>query len=207
MVERMRNRSGKVVTVALIGATLACGAVAAAGGEALVPTLPLTALNGDDATIEPHSVLGAMLIVGFSRESGEQSRAWGMHIDRWGAERSGEAGNEEQPKPPHLPVESDLTDDPMPVFSISVIGEASRMMRGLMRRMMRGVMPEEVEGSFFLAYEEAEAWREMAEVEDEDAAYLLRVDSTGRICARHAGPPSDEALEGLLAASCEVGAP
>lgn len=203
MVEQMRCRSGKVVAAATIAGALAYGALAPAESEALVPTLPLTALDGDDATIEPHRVLGAMLIVGFSRESGERTREWGMHIDRWGAERAGE---EERPKPPHLPVESELTDDPMPVFSVSVIGDVSRMMRGLMRRLMKGVMPEEVEGSFFLAYEEAEAWRDLASVEDEDAAYLLRVDSAGRVCARHAGPPSDEALEGLLAASCKAGA-
>ena len=185
-------------------AALACGAQSWAADGTLVPVLPLTALNGDEANIEPHPVLGAVLIVGFSRESGEQSREWGMHIDRWGAERF---GDEDRPAAPHLPVESDLTEDAMPVFSVSVIGDVSRVMRGLMRRMMKGVMPEEVEGSFFLAYEEAEAWREMAEVDDEDAAYLLRVDSAGRVCARYVGPPSDEALEGLLAASCEAGAP
>lgn len=196
----MRRGRGIVLAYAL-----ACVALAsAAENGAVIPTLPLTALDGDDATIEPHSVLGAMLIVGFSQASGEQTREWGMHIDRWGAERSGE---EARPKPPHLPVESELTDDPMPVFSVSVIGDVSRMMRGFMRRLMKGVMPEEVEGSFFLAYEEAETWRELAGVEDEDAAHLLRVDSGGRICARHAGPPSDEALEGLLAASCAAGAP
>ena len=191
----MRRARGIVLACAL-----ACWAVALAAEDgAVIPTLPLTALDGDDVTIEPHAVHGAMLIVGFSQASGEQTREWGMHIDRWGAERSGE---EARPKPPHLPVESELTDDPMPVFSVSMIGDVSRMMRGFLRRMMKGVMPEEVEGSFFLAYEEAESWRELAAVEDEDAAYVLRIDTKGRVCARHAGPPSDAALEGLLDAPC-----
>lgn len=204
LVKVMRRGPDKVVAAVTVVVALACAGQAWAEGEALVSTLPLTALDGDDATIEPHPVLGAMLIVGFSRESGEATWEWGMHIDRWGAERS---GDEARPAAPHLPVESERTEDPMPVFSISVIGDVSRMMRGVLRRMMKGVMPEEVEGSFFLAYEEADAWRELASVEDEDAAYLLRIDPAGQICARHTGPASDEALEGLLDAPCSSETP
>ena len=177
----------------------ACGALAWGEGAATVAALPLTALDGDEVTIEPHSVLGALLIVGFSQESGDQTRAWGHHVAEWADERSGGG----TPTPPmHLPVESSATEDHMPVFSIVVIGEASRFMRGRFRRMMKGVMPAEVEGSFFLAYEDADAWREVAGVDDEAAAYVLRIDATGGICSRHAGPPSDEALAGLLDAPC-----
>lgn len=199
-----RKHAGNAVAAATLAAALAFAAPAWSEDDALLPTLPLTALNGDDTTVEPHPVLGAVLILGFSRESSGQTREWGMHIDRWGADRS---GGEARLAAPHLPVASALTDDPLPVFSVSVMGDVSRVMRGFLRRMMKGVMPEEAEGSFFLAYEEAEAWRELAAVDDEDAAYLLRVDAAGHVCARHAGPPSDEALEGLLAASCAAGMP
>ena len=194
-----RRHGGKGIVLAC---ALACSVAAWGAGEsAAVSALPLTALDGDDVTIEPHSVLGAMLIVGFSRESSEQTRAWGMHIDAWGEERAGDAA---RPVVPHLPVESALTEDAMPVLSVMVFGEVSGLMRGFLRRMMKGVMPEEVEGSFFLAYEGADAWRELAAVEDEGAAYLLRIDPQGRVCARHAGPPSDEALDGLLDAPCSM---
>ncbi len=195
----MQGRKGIVIACAL-----ACGVLAwAADDGASVPALPLTALNGDDATIEPHGVLGAMLIVGFSRESSGQTQAWGMHIDEWAAERAGDGA---ALPAMHLPLASARTEDLLPVFSISVIGDVSRMMRGILRRIMKGVMPEEVEGSFFLAYEEAESWRGLAAVDDEDAAYVLRIDAEGSICARHAGPPSDETLEDLLAAPCPMDA-
>ena len=195
MVGNLRMHRGRGFAVAC---AFACGAWAWAESGATVGALPLTALNGDEVTIEPHSVLGALLIVGFSQESSEQTRAWGKHVADWADEHAGDA----PPPPMHLPMESSATEDPMPVFSIVVIGEASRFMRGMFRRMMKGVMPEEVEGSFFLAYERADAWREVAEVGDEAAAYVFRIDPQGRICERHAGPPSDEALAGLLNAPC-----
>lgn len=193
---KLRMHRGKGIAVAC---AFACGALAWAESGATVAALPLTALDGDDVTIEPHSVLGALLIVGFSQESGDQTRAWGNLVAEWADERAGDG----TPTPPmHLPVESSATDDPLPVFSIVVIGEASRFMRGMFRRMMKGVMPAEVEGSFFLAYERADAWREVAGVDDEAAAYVLRIDAAGRICGRHSGPPSDEALAGLVDAPC-----
>ena len=201
IVWKLRMHRGKGIAVACV---FACGALAWAESDATVAALPLTALDGDEVTIEPHSVLGALLIVGFSQESGDQTRAWGNHVAEWADEHSGGG----TPTPPmHLPVESSATEDPLPVFSIVVIGETSRFMRGMFRRMMKGVMPEEVEASFFLAYEDANAWREVAGVDDEAAAYVLRIDAHGRICARHAGPPSDEALAGLLDAPCSPATP
>jgi len=195
----MHRGKGIVVACALV-----CGALAWAEDGVTVADLPLTALDGDEVTLEPHSVLGAMLIVGFSQESGDQTRAWGNHIAEWADKHS----NDGSPPPPmHLPIESSNTEDPLPVFSIVVLGEASRFMRGMFRRMMKGIMPAEVEGSFFLAYERADTWREVALVDDEAAAYVLRIDSQGRICDRHAGPPSDEALAGLVDAPCSSATP
>ena len=187
---------GKSIAVAC---AFACGALAWADSGATVADLPLTALDGDDVTIEPHSVLGALLIVGFSQESSDQTRAWGIQVAEWADEHAGDGS---PPPPMHLPMESSSTDDPLPVFSIVVIGEASRFMRGMFRRMMKGIMPAEVESSFFLAYERADTWREVSAVDDEAAAYVLRIDAEGRICGRHAGPPSDEALAGLLDRPC-----
>lgn len=192
---------GKSIAVAC---AFACGVLAWAESGATVAALPLTALDGDEVTIEPHSVLGALLIVGFSQESGDQTRAWGNHVAKWSDEHSGSG----TPTPPmHLPVESSSTEDPLPVFSIVVIGETSRFMRGMFRRMMKGVMPAEVEESFFLAYEDADAWRDVARVDDEAAAYVLRIDAEGRICGRHAGPPSNEALARLVDAACSSRTP
>ena len=188
----------------VLACALACGGLAWAESGATVADLPLTALDGDEVTVEPHAVLGALLIVGFSQESGNQTRAWGSHVAEWAEEH---AGDGTQPPPMHLPVESSGTEDPLPVFSIVVLGETSRFMRGMFRRMMKGVIPAEVEGSFFLAYERADAWREVSAVDDEAAAYVLRIDAEGRICGRHAGPPSDEALAGLLDAPCSSETP
>ena len=201
IVWKHRMHRGKGIALAC---ACACAALAWAENGATVATLPLTALDGGEVTIEPHSVLGALLIVGFSQESGDQTRAWGNHVAEWADEY---AGDGTPPPPMHLPVESSSTDDPLPVFSIVVLGDTSRFMRGMFRRMMKGVMPEEIEGSFFLAYERSDAWRKVAAVDDEAAAYVLRIDAKGRICGRHAGPPSDEALEGLLDAHCSSETP
>ena len=190
----MHRSNSIVLACALIG-----GALAWAEGEPSIAGLPLTALDGDEVTIEPHPVLGALLIVGFSQESGDQTRAWGDQVAEWA---DAHAGDGLPPPPMHLPVEASGTEDPLPVFSIVVIGEASRFMRGMFRRMMKGVIPAEIEASFFLAYERADAWQKVAALEDDAAAYVLRVDAAGRICGRETGPPSDEALAGLLDAAC-----
>ena len=200
----MHRSKGAVVACALVWGALTSADLASAEERATVAALPLTALDGDEVTIEPHSVLGAMLIVGFSQDSRDQTQAWGYHVAQWAEEHSGDKA---PPPPMHLPMESSSTDDPLPVFNVVVLGDASRFMRGMFRRMMKGVMPAEVEGSFFLAYEDADTWREVAAVGDEAAAYVLRIDAEGRICGRHAGPPSDEALAGLLDAPCPSATP
>ncbi len=175
------NAIRRSIAAAALG--LAAAVVAGADGR----ELRAIDLDGDEETIPLHPEHGALLIVGFSRESSSQTMAWGQRIAEHRREQA-EAGTEDA--------------DPVPVVNVLVFGDISRMMRGFLRRMMKGAIPKEAEDSFYLVYKGAEAWRDLAAVEDEDAAYVLRLDAGGNVCARHVGPVADRSLAVLLGDSC-----
>ncbi len=170
--------TNKLAVAALSLAALAALAMAVALGaedeRAWHEPLPAKTLTGTDVALLPHSFAGAHLVVGFSRASNEQTRAWGERL-----EASGEA----------------------PVYRVVVLAGAPGFVRRMVARGIRGSFPEAKHEFFYLVDEKADAWRELVGFDNEDAAYVLRLDGDGRVCARHQGEVTDAALA-KLAAGC-----
>ena len=169
-----------------IALVLACSGFAQ-NGDRHISTLPVKALGGADTAIEPHPVNGALLVIGFSRESNQEARAWD--------ERLGHEMN----KPATGAAER------IPVYNVVVLAGAPRLVRGMVRRLMKGAVPKARHATYYIVEEQAECWRALAGVAgepDEGAAYVLRIDPTGRVCSRHKGPVSDRALASLLTRGC-----
>ena len=141
-------------------------------------TLRATTLSGVEVTV-PDPERAAVLVVGFGRAAGAQVRLWRTHID----------GIESAPS----------------VASVLVIDEMPRLVRAALPRMMRGEVSEERQKTIYLVNEDGDAWRELAEFDETDAAdaaYVLRFNSRGQVCFRHVGEVTDTAATGLLAANC-----
>ena len=172
------------ILLAVAVAAVACAAGASDDAVRLAQ-MPVKNLSGDETTVALHPTKGAVLVIGFTRESNESTRAWSERLDA--------ALGFPDPPP-----------DVVPVYSIAVVEGAPRLVLGMMRRMMRRAIPEEQHERFLLVEREADAWRAIAadaEAADE-AAHVLRLDASGRICTSYVGPASDEAVGRILDAGC-----
>ena len=176
--------TGRFATaIALI---LACSGFAQ-NGDRHISTLPVKPLVGADTAIEPHPVNGALLVIGFSRESNQEARAWDERL-------SHEMNNPAKPAAERLPI-----------YNVVVLAGAPRLVRGMVRRLMKGAIPKPRHASYYIVEEQAEVWRALAGVArepDEGVAYVLRIDPAGRVCDRQQGPVTDHALASLLTRRC-----
>lgn len=151
--------------------------------DAATRSLRATTLSGVDVTV-PDPAKAAVLVVGFGRAAGRQVRLWRLRIDEM---ESGQS-----------------------VASVLVVDKTPRLVRGTMIRMMRGQVEEGRQNTIYLVTEDGEAWRELAQFDEtagSEDAYVLRFDGNGQVCFRHAGPVTDAAATGLLAANCGSGPP
>ena len=159
-----------------VGCAVLAAAVAAQTPTAPIAAQPVKTLDGDAATVALDPATGAILVLGFSRESNPQASDWFRELRQAAPD--------------------------VPVYNMLVLAAAPRLVRGVIRRSIRGAVPEEDRSSFYVIERDEEFWRTLATVEDDGIAYVLRVDPSGRLCARHAGPVSDAKLAGILAAAC-----
>ena len=148
--------------------------VGVADEAAMLVELPVKNLSGDETTLTLHPTQGAILVIGFTRESNESSSAWSERLE----------------------------SAAVPVYSVAVMEGAPRFVLGMMRRILRRAIPEERRDRFVIVEREAQAWRRIADVTDEDAAYVLRLDADGRICSRYVGPVTEDAAGRTLDAKC-----
>ena len=162
---------------------LACSGLAQ-DGDRHISTLPVQPLVGADTAIEPHPVNGALLVIGFSRESNQQARAWDERLSH------------------EMNTPASAAAERLPMFNVVVLAGAPRLIRSMVKRLMKSTIPEARHASYYIVEEQAEYWRALAAVADEAAAYVLRIDPAGRVCSRHEGPVSDHALENLLTRGC-----
>ncbi len=166
-----------------IALVLACSGLAQ-NGDRHISMLPVKPLVGADTAIEPHPVNGALLVIGFSRESNAEARAWDERL-------SHEMNNPAKPAAERLPI-----------YNVVVLAGAPRLVRGMVRRLMKGAIPNPRHASYYIVEEQAEYWRALAKVADEGVAYVLRIDLAGRVCERQQGPVTDHALANLLTPGC-----
>ena len=161
----------------LIVAAAAIAWVAGAAEEAaMLAELPAKNLSGDETTVTLHPTQGAILVIGFTRESNESTRQWSERLE---------------------------AQDAVPVYNVAIMEGAPRFVLGMLRRMLRRAIPEEQHARFLIVEREAQAWRAVLHNEaDEDAAHVLRLDADGRVCSRHVGPVTEDAVGRTLDAQC-----
>ena len=163
-----------------VGAALLVGLGATAAPPA---GLPARSLDGTDVSVPRDLPPGALLIVGFSRASNEQTEPWRQALDG-------------------------LKDGAPPTYSVLVLEGAPRWVRGFIVRAIRRTVPDEEHHSILVVTENSEGWRTAVgfDPDAEDAAYVVRLDGLwgggDATCFRHAGPVTDDALRGSRDAEC-----
>lgn len=154
----------------LIAAALVAGTVSLTAAAQSFPQLPATTLSARvvqlPTDLPPVPVL---FIVGFSRASRAQTQPWGARIHE---------------------VYSARTD--MGYYQAAVIEDVPRLMRGLVSSRIRSGVPESMHDRFVLISEQAQQWRQLADVVDADSAYLILLDRDRSIVWRSAGPLTEE---------------
>ena len=167
---------------AVVLATLATLAETPEAADAPLAAQPLTTLDGKSGTIALHPGRGGLLVLGFSRQSNPQAREWSAQLRAKSAEQ-GRQG--------------------MPLYNVVGLVGAPRFVRGMVRRGIRSGVAEEDRSTFFIVEEDDAFWRALAAVDDDDPAYVLRVNPQGVVCARHVGAATEQAVSRILEASCD----
>src|SRR5665213_1428189 len=134
------------------------------------PTLEADDLNGRHVTL-PALTQGAptILIVGFTRSSGEQTKDWTKRIPK----------------------------DVSPPYSIAVLEDAPRLMRGIAVRSIRSGVPRAQRDHFLILYQNENDLKAAAQFQAADEAYLMVLGPDGSVRWRFHGAFTHTALKQL----------
>lgn len=159
-------------------ATGVAGAAVAAdsAATAVFPSLSTRNLDGAAVRVPDAFQRGpTLLVIGFTRDSGEQTRAWARRA-------AGESG--------------------VAVWNVAVIEDVPGLLRGMVVRGLRKGVPAELHARFLLVDDDSAQWKALAGFlpQREDAAHLVLLDAARRIAWRHAGPVDEPGWQALRAA-------
>lgn len=112
----------------------------------------------------------AVAILGFTHASQNQTKAWSLKI-----------GKE------------------FPVWSVAVLEDVPRLVRGMASHGIKSGVPEEQRERFLLVYHGEKELKEAAGFSTPDDAYVLVIDKGGAIRWKFHGPVSDAAFEQVKA--------
>jgi hypothetical protein len=113
----------------------------------------------------------ALLVIGFTHGSQAQTKAW-----------------------------SQKARSQFETWSISVLEDVPRLMRGMVTHAIKGSIPKDEYDRFLLVYHGEKELKQAAGFDRPDDAYLLVVDSAGATQWRYHGPVTDEAVGQIAAA-------
>lgn len=141
-----------------------------------IPRANADTLSGGKIVL-PDAVLGhaSILNLGFSRAGGDATGRWGPELKK------------------QLAATRDLH-----FYSVAVLQDAPKMVRGMIRHGMRNSTPKNDQDSFILIYEDEDAWKKFAGVSNSDDAYVVLLDSQGKTLARVHGKAPNEASMATL---------
>lgn len=140
-----------------------------------MPDLHVESLASQQLSIpEDLPELSCVLVVGFSKASARVTRAWSQSLEK------------------ALPV------DAAAVYSVSVLGDVPRLMRGLAVRGIRSGVPDVLHPRFLVATEKAQVWRELAGYSEPDAAYVLLFNADRELVWRTREAVSEAAIQALV---------
>jgi hypothetical protein len=130
------------------------------------PTTQAETLTGKKVTVpDGHP---AVFIIGFTRASQTQTKAWSQRIS-----------------------------NRFPTWSVSVLEDVPRLMRGMVTHAIKGSIPNEQHDRFLLVYHNEKELKQTAGFDQPDDAYLVVVDAGGAIKWRYHGAVTDDAVKQL----------
>jgi hypothetical protein len=135
---------------------------------------PIEAQSLDDRKIAfPAAAAGrpAVVVIGFTHASQNQTRPWGERLSR----------------------------DPasLLVYSLAVLEDVPRLVRGMAAHGIKSGVPKEQRERFLLVYHDEKALKEIAGFSQPDDAYVLLLDGSGAVSWKYHGPVSDGAITEL----------
>jgi hypothetical protein len=144
-----------------------------------IPHTEAETLSGTKIVL-PDAAAGhpAIFIIGFSRGGGDASGRWTKELRKEFADNR------------------DLR-----LYSIAVLQDAPRMMRGMIKHGMRESIPKSEQQSFVILEHDEDTWKKLADFSDPNDAYVMLGDSTGTIRWRaHARAPDAKTINALRSA-------
>jgi hypothetical protein len=150
--------------------TIACLLALCAGLQSAQPSIPR--IEGETLSGKKVSLPGdlgsesALLIIGFTHASQGQVKAWSSRVH-----------------------------GRFPSWSIAVLEDVPRLVRGMVSHGIRGSVPKDQYDRFLLVYHGEKELKQAVEFDRPDDAYLLVIDRSGAIRWRFHGPVSDSAME------------
>jgi hypothetical protein len=132
-----------------------------------IPTIEGETLSGKKVSL-PAATGGqpALLIIGFTHGSQAQTKAWSVRVR-----------------------------DRFPAWSIMVLEDVPRMVRGMVRHSIKNSTPKEQYDRFVLVYHGETQLKQAAGFDRPDDAYLLLIDSSGSVRWNFHGPVTDAAVD------------
>jgi len=176
----MRHCRRQLVPVLAL-AILAAPAVA--GWSESIPRLSARTLSGGTVVLPDDLAAGVtILVVGFTRKAGDNTRPWVERLRR-----------------DFTPAEG------FTVYSVAVIAGVPALFRPLAAGAIRGSVPPADRATFLIADQDESAWRLLAGYQAPDTPYIVAMDKSGAVLAR-AGGPYDEETYAEAAARIRSGA-
>lgn len=149
-----------------------------------IPHTEAEALSGRKVVLpEDFSGHTAVLIVGFSRSGGDSARRWGKQLSQ---DRAREKN--------------------LRVYSVAELQDAPKMVRGMIKHGMRGGLSKEEQNFFVVLDQDEDAWKKATDFADTNDAYILLVDSTGKILWHtHGKSPDAQSVDALKSEISKMG--
>ena len=150
--------------------------IAASLSAQVIPVTEAQTLSGKKIVL-PDASNGhtTVFIIGFSRAGGDSSGRWDKQLRQ-----------------------EFKTGDNLQIYNVAELEDTPKMVRGLIRHSMQGNIPQNQWDTFLVLYQDEDVWKKLAEFSDPKDAYVLLVDSAGRIRSRaHGKAPEPQAVNAL----------
>ena len=148
--------------------------VVLAFAAAVLAAQPLPRIEGETLSGKKAALpdgKSALLIIGFTHGSQAQTKAWSQRVH-----------------------------NQFDTWSISVLEDVPRLMRGMVSHSIKGSIPREEHDRFLLVYHGEKELKQATGFNRPDDAYVLAIDGGGAIQWRFHGPVTDAAVEQAAAA-------
>ena len=139
------------------------------------------------ATLQLPSALAgkaAVLVVGFSRKSGDQTARWVKRL-----------------------AEDATVSSAVAIYSVAILQEVPGLFRGLVVNGIRNETPRSFWSYSFVAFSKEAVWKSLVGFERPDDAYLLLIDTQGRELWRGHGEVTSLLYDELSSNVAEIGVP